>query len=78
MTEVRKTKGLRFEYLIPHLTENFKTQLANDSANIKKCFDLSDGASQRFQEELKKQLTKNGIKPFIKPNIFKAILFKLL
>jgi hypothetical protein len=65
--ESNKPRGLKFEYLLPHLTEEFKLYLSDDVINIQKCFGLTVGASEKFKHELDKNITKNYTKA--KPTI---------
>jgi len=73
-----KTRGLKFEYLTPHLSESFKLYLAQDVKNIIKCFDLSENAADKFKEALVKDITKNYLKPLPKVKFFKKLLYNLL
>ena len=71
-------RGLRFDYLLPHLEEDFKIYLSQDRKNILKCFDLTEGAADAFADLLIKDVTKNRIKAPKKLSIFKRIIFKMI
>lgn len=77
-TKKKPTKGLRFEYLIPHLSNKFQIYLVQDVKNIQNSFELTENASTMFKKELVKQLTKNGIKELPKPSFFQSLIYRLL